>query len=128
MNQTETNFNNMDLIFIRNLTVTTIVGHYAREREARQRLEFNIELAIPGAAVFQSDKLADTVNYAAVADYIKQECDRHHFKLLERMADHLARGIVAEFRTPYVKLAVAKIGILAAAREVGVMVERRANA
>lgn len=118
----------MDLIFIRNLTVTTIVGHYAREREVRQRLEFNIELAIPGDAVFQSDKLADTVNYAAVADYIKQQCDQHHFKLLERMADHLARGIVAEFGTPYVKLAVAKIGILAAAREVGVMVERRANA
>ncbi len=115
----------MDLIFIRNLLVSTIVGHYPREREAAQTLEFNIELAIPGEAVFASDKLADTVNYAAVAEYVKRECDMHHFKLLERMADHLARGIMKEFQTPYVKLAVAKIGILAAARQVGVMVERR---
>lgn len=117
----------MDLIFIRNLAVTTIVGHYARERLAPQTLEFNIDLAIPGDAVFASDKLADTVNYAAVADYIKHECDTHHFKLLERMADHLARGIVERFGTPYVKLAVAKIGILPAARQVGIVVERRGS-
>lgn len=118
----------MDLIFIRNLAVTTIVGHYARERLAPQTLEFNVDLAIPGAAVFETDKLADTVNYAAVADYIKHECDTHHFKLLERMADHLARGIVTHFHTPYVKLSVAKLGILPAARQVGVVVERRAGA
>ena len=114
----------MDLIFIRNLAVSTIVGHYPREREAAQALEFNIEIAIPGAAVFSSDRLVDTVNYAAVADYVKRECDTHHFKLLERMADHLARGIIDEFRTPYVKLSVAKLGILPGARQVGVLVER----
>jgi dihydroneopterin aldolase len=114
----------MDLIFIRNLAVSTIVGHYPRERETAQRLEFNIDLGIPGDAVFASDRLADTVNYAAVADYIKRECDTHHFKLLERMADHLARGIIAEFSTPYVRLSVAKLGILPAARQVGIVVER----
>lgn len=116
----------MDLIFIRNLSVSTIVGHYARERVAAQTLEFNIDLAIPGDAVYASDRLADTVNYAAVADYVKRECDAHHFKLLERMADHLARGIMAQFGTPYIRLSVAKIGILSSARQVGVSVERRA--
>lgn len=114
----------MDLIFIRNLAVSTIVGHYPREREAAQRLEFNIDLAVPGPQVFASDKLADTVNYAAVADYIKRECDTHHFKLLERMADHLAKGIITEFGTPFVRLSVAKLGILPTAKQVGVIVER----
>jgi dihydroneopterin aldolase len=117
----------MDLIFIRNLSVSTIVGHYARERVAAQTLEFNIELAIPGDAVYASDRIADTVNYAAVAEYIKRECDAHHFKLLERMADHLARGIITQFGTPYVRLSVAKTGILALARQVGVSIERRAT-
>lgn len=114
----------MDLIFIRELRVTTIVGHYPREREVPQTIEFNLELAIPGVAVFESDKLADTINYAAVVDYIKRECDTHHFKLLERMADHLARGIIAEFRTPYIKLGVAKLGIISGVRQMGVQVER----
>lgn len=114
----------MDLIFIRALAVTTIVGHYPRERESAQTIEFNIDLAIPGTAVFASDKLADTINYAAVAEYVKHECDTHHFKLLERMADHLARGILERFNAPYVKLSVAKLGILPGARQVGVVVER----
>ena len=61
----------MDLIFIRGLAVTTIVGHYPRERESAQTIEFNIDLGIPGSTVYASDKLVDTINYAAVAEYVK---------------------------------------------------------
>jgi dihydroneopterin aldolase len=116
----------MDLIFIRDLKISTIVGHYPRERGNAQPLLFDIELAIPGDNVWDSDKLVDTVNYAAVAAYIQRECDTHRFKLLERMADHLARGLIGEFKTPYVKLSVAKLGIIKNIRQVGVRVERRA--
>jgi dihydroneopterin aldolase len=116
----------MDLIVIRWLRIETIVGHYPYEREAAQPLDFDLELAIPNTSVYQSDRLHDTINYAAVADYIRRECDAHHFRLLERMADHLARGIVTEFKTAYVKLTVVKLGILKGVRQVGVTVERRA--
>lgn len=116
----------MDLIVIRGLRIETIVGHYPYEREAPQPLDFDLELAIPSTPVYQSDRLHDTINYAAVAQYIRSECDVHHFRLLERMADHLARGILTEFKTPYVKLTVVKLGILKGVKQVGVMVERRA--
>lgn len=116
----------MDLIVIRGLRIETIVGHYPYEREAPQPLDFDLELAIPAAHVYQSDRLHDTINYAAVADYIRAECDQHHFRLLERMADHLARGIVTAFNTPFVKLTVVKLGILKGVKQVGVTVERRA--
>jgi dihydroneopterin aldolase len=117
----------MDLIFIRELRISTIVGDYRRERSNPQPLLFDIELAIPAATVYNTDKLVHTVNYAAVAAYVQKECDTHRFKLLERMADHLACGIITEFRTPYVKLAVAKLGIIKNIRQVGVRVERRAE-
>lgn len=126
MHQSEDNSSNMDTIFIRELRISTIVGHYPRERVAAQTIEFNIEIGVPpGGAVFTSDKLVDTINYAAVIDYVRAECDAHHFKLLERMADHLANGIVARFGASFVRLSVAKPGIIAAARQVGVTVERR---
>ena len=115
----------MDLIVIRGLRIETIVGHYPYEREAPQPLDFDLELAIPNTSVYQSDRLHDTINYAAVAEYIRSESDVHHFRLLERMADHLARGIVTQFNTPYVKLTVVKLGILKGVKQVGVMVERR---
>ncbi len=117
----------MDLIVIRGLRVDTIVGHYAYEREAAQPLDFDLDLAVPANAVYESDRLHDTINYAAVAEYIRRECDAHHFRLLERMADHLARGILAEFNTAYVKLSVVKLGILKGVKQVGVVVERRAG-
>jgi dihydroneopterin aldolase len=117
----------MDLIFIRELRISTIVGDYRRERSNPQPLLFDIELAIPAATVYNTDKLVHTVNYAAVAAYVQKECDTHRFKLLERMADHLACGIITEFKTPYVKLAVAKLGIIKNIRQVGVRVERRAE-
>lgn len=116
----------MDLIVIRGLRVETIVGHYPHEREAAQPLDFDVEMAIPNPSVYQSDRLHDTINYAAVADYIRRECDVQRFRLLERMADHLATGMLAEFKTAYVKLTVVKIGILKGIRHVGVVVERRA--
>ena len=116
----------MDLIVIRGLRVETIVGHYPYEREAPQPLDFDLELAIPHTSVYQSDRLHDTINYAAVADYVRRECDAHHFRLLERMADHLASGILTQFKTSYVKLSVVKLGILKGIRNVGVVVERRA--
>ncbi len=116
----------MDLIVIRGLRIEAIVGHYPYEREAPQPLDFDLELAIPNTSVYQSDRLHDTINYAAVAEYIRSESDVHHFRLLERMADHLARGILTQFKTPYVKLTVVKLGILKGVKQVGVMVERRA--
>ena len=117
----------MDLIVIRGLRVETIVGHYPYEREAPQPLDFDLDLAIPKDAAYGSDRLHDTINYAAVADYIRRECDVHHFRLLERMADHLARGILTVFGTVYVKLSVVKLGILKGVKQVGVVVERRAG-
>ena len=116
----------MDLIVVRGLRVETIVGHYPYEREAPQPLDFDLDLAIPENANYASDRLHDTINYAAVAQYIRRECDAHHFRLLERMADHLARGILAEFKTSYVKLSVVKLGILKGVKQVGVVVERHA--
>ena len=83
--------------------------------------------AIPRQEAFQSDRLHDTINYAAVADFIRRECDAHHFRLLERMADHLARAIITEFKTPYVKLEVVKLGILKGVKHVGVVVERSSS-
>jgi 7,8-dihydroneopterin aldolase/epimerase/oxygenase len=117
----------MDLIVIRGLRIDTIVGHYPYEREAPQPLEFDLQLAIPRQEAFQSDRLHDTINYAAVADFIRRECDAHHFRLLERMADHLARAIITEFKTPYVKLEVVKLGILKGVKHVGVVVERSSS-
>ena len=48
-----------------------------------------------------------------------------HFRLVETLAERIARLLLDDFRAPWVKISAAKIGILANAKFVGVTIERR---
>ena len=48
-----------------------------------------------------------------------------HFRLVETLADRIAMLLTKEFGAPWVKVSVAKIGILPNAKFVGVTIERR---
>ena len=47
-----------------------------------------------------------------------------HFGLLETLAEQIAERVMAEFRVPWLRLQLAKPGAVAAASEVGVIIER----
>ena len=118
----------MDIIFLRALRLEAMVGIYRRERTIRQTVEIDLDIALPDAAVFTSGKVADTIDYSVVARRIREELDANRFGLVENLAEHLARMVLAEFRSPWVRLSVAKIGILKEARSVGITIERTRKA
>ena len=70
----------------------------------------------------------DTVDYAAVADLIRQEAAAQRFQLLERMAHHLCQAIVTRFQAPWVRISIVKPGIVPGAQAVGVSYLFRAPA
>jgi dihydroneopterin aldolase len=117
----------MDAIVIRELRVEASIGIHRRERHATQTLSIDLEIGLPSGAVFASDKVADTIDYEQVALRIRGLAASGHFRLVETLADRIARLLLDEFRAPWAKVSVAKIGILANARYVGVTVERRAG-
>jgi dihydroneopterin aldolase len=55
------------------------------------------------------------------------DVERHtqRFRLLERLADHLCDCLTERYRSPAVRIKIAKTGVVAGARRVGVVVERR---
>jgi len=118
----------MDIIFLRALRVEAMVGIYRRERTIRQTVEIDLDIALPHTSVFASGKVADTIDYAVVTRRIREELDTHRFGLVENLAEHLARLILDEFHSPWVRLSVAKLGILKDARAVGVTIERKRSA
>ena len=71
-------------------------------------------------AAFLSDNFQDTVDYATVADLIRQEAAAQRFQLLERMAHHLCQAIVTRFQAPWVRISIVKPGIVPGAQAVGV--------
>ena len=115
----------MDTIFIREFRVEAWVGIYEWEKQRAQTLEMEIEIAIPGNEVGLTDIIHDTVNYGEVIERVRAELAERRFKLLEALAEHVCAIVVGEFKAPWVRLSVAKLGHVRNVRKVGVTLERR---
>ncbi len=115
----------MDAIQIRDLRVQALIGIHKRERHVAQTVSIDLDIGLPGAKVFQSDKVADTIDYEQVSIRIGALAASGHFKLVETLAERIARLLTEDFGAPWVKVSVAKIGILGNAKFVGVAIERK---
>jgi 7,8-dihydroneopterin aldolase/epimerase/oxygenase len=114
----------MNTIFIQDLRIETRIGVYEWEQHLAQPLLLNIEFEVPSAKPFTSDKLADTVNYAAIVQRLQALAADHPHKLLERFSDAVAEIVRGEFGAPWVKVSVAKLAPIPGVRQIGVTVER----
>ena len=115
----------MDAIILRDLRVDALIGIHRRERHVRQTLSIDLDIGIPGTTVFKSDKVADTIDYEQVALKIRELAASQHFRLVETLAERIAELLLKDMGAPWVKVSVAKIGILPNAKFVGVTIERK---
>jgi dihydroneopterin aldolase len=115
----------MDAILIRDLRVEALIGIHRRERHVKQTLSIDLDIGLPGTAVFASDKVSDTIDYEQVALRIRELAGAGHYRLVETFADRVAKLLVGDFGAPWVKVSASKIGILPNAKFVGVTIERR---
>ena len=114
----------MDIIFLREIRLEARIGIYKREKAITQMVEIDLELALPDERVFTSGKVTDTIDYAVVIDRIRGALLEQHYGLVENLAEHIAQIILKEFRAPWVRVSIAKIGAQPNARRVGVVIER----
>jgi len=114
----------MDIIFIRELTVETVIGIYDWEREIKQPVLFDIEMACDIARAAATDSVDDTLNYKAVSKRVIGFVENSEFQLVETLAERVAQLIMGEFDVPWVRLKVNKRGALRGATDVGVLIER----
>jgi dihydroneopterin aldolase len=115
----------MDAIVFRDLRVEALIGIHKRERHVAQTVSLDLDIGIPGTEVFRSDRVADTIDYEQVALKIRALAASGHFRLVETLAERIARLLLEDFGAPWVKVSAAKIGILANAKLAGVTIERR---
>ena len=118
----------MDRIFITALSVDAIIGIYDWEREVRQRVEIDLELAVDVSKAAQSDAIEDTLNYKSVAKRVLAFVQESRFRLVEALAGEIARILLAEFPIERVRVTVHKPGAVRHSRDVGVIIERSRNA
>ena len=113
----------MDFIFIEEMRVEAWVGIFERERAAPQTLELSLTFGVPDEAA-RDDDIAKTIRYDAVIERIRAELARRHFNLLETLGEYVIGLLLEEFGAPWVKISIAKIGIMKGVKRVGVQIER----
>ncbi|MDG4553273.1 MAG: dihydroneopterin aldolase [Candidatus Competibacter sp.] len=114
----------MDIIFIRELRIETLVGVYPWERQARRNLLLDLDLGADIRPAAASDRLADTLDYQAVAQRIAALAAASDFQLLETLAERIAELLLREFAAPWLRLTLRKPGVPPEAREAGIVIER----
>lgn len=114
----------MDIIFLHEFKVKTLIGIYPWERRVRQTIQIDLEIALPTSRACQTDNIEDALNYALIIERINEILSNKHFSLLEALAEHIAQTILTEFRSPWVKVSVAKLGIIRGVKKLGICIER----
>jgi dihydroneopterin aldolase len=116
-----------DRVFIEGLQIEALIGIYDWERRVRQPLVFDLEMAFDNRVPAASDDIADTLDYKAVSNRIRDIVSESGFGLVETLAECVARAVLAEFPVSHLRLRLSKPGAVRGARAVGVIIERSAG-
>jgi dihydroneopterin aldolase len=114
----------MDIVFIRGLRIETTIGIYDWEKEIRQPVVLDLEMASDVARGAASDRIEDALDYKAVSKRLKQFVSESRFELVETLAERCAGILREEFGVPWVRLTLNKVGAVTDSEGVGVVIER----
>ncbi len=114
----------MDIVYIRDLQIETIIGIYDWEREVRQTISLDLEMGADIRQAAASDDIQHTLNYKAVAKRLIAFVEDSQCLLVERLAEEIAAIVLGEFNVPWLKLRLSKPGALRGSKDVGIIIER----
>ena len=112
----------MDIVYIRDLRIETIIGIYDWEREVKQEVSFDLDMAADIRRAAQTDDIQYALNYKSIAKRIISFIQASEFLLVERMAEEVANIVLVEFSVPWLRLRVSKPGALRGSQEVGIII------
>jgi len=99
----------MDRVLISGLRVLGVHGVLPEEQTRAQPFEIHLELSVDLAGAGASDVLADTVDYAAVAEAAAAVVRDESHRLLERLATRIAEVCRADDRVVAIVVTVRKL-------------------
>ena len=117
----------MDKIFLRHLEVEAVIGIWEWERNIKQKVVVDLEMAADIRAASVTDKIDDTLNYKDIAKRVVSFVEDSQFQLVETLTERIAEIVVTEFSVPWVQVSVNKPGAIRGSRDVGVTIERNSD-
>jgi FolB domain-containing protein len=113
----------MDTIVIKDLGVLCRIGVPDEERAQPQRLLITVEMGGDFSRAGASDDIQHTINYFDVSRRAIALCQAQPYRLLEKLAEDIARVVLTEFGAQQAAVEIKKF-ILSEARYVSVRMTR----
>ena len=113
----------MDIIFINELRIETLIGIYDWERRVKQTVSLDLEMA----ADIRRAAASDHIDFQVVAKRLIEFVGASQFQLVETLAERIAAIVLDEFDVSWLRLRLHKPGALRGSRDVGVVIERGAR-
>lgn len=113
-----------DRVFIQDLRIETVIGIFGWEREIKQAVSLDLEMAFDIRQAAQSDAIEDTLDYKAVSKRLIHFVESSEFQLVETLAERCAAIVLEEFPVTWLRLKLSKPGAVRGSSAVGVIIER----
>lgn len=114
----------MDIIFVRDLRVETVIGVDEWERHVRQTVALDLEFGAGIQKAAATDAIEDTLNYHAIASRAREHVEQSQCRLVESLAEQVAELLMREFGIAWLRLTLTKPGAVRGSKGVGVTIER----
>lgn len=114
----------MDKVFINGLKTDAVIGVYDWERDIRQTLLLDLELAWDNKCPAAEDNLLLALDYDKLTRRLIEFVSGSSYGLLETLAEDIARIINREFKVTWLKLKLHKPDAIKEASSVGVEIVR----
>jgi dihydroneopterin aldolase len=114
----------MDIVYIRQLKIDTVIGIFDWEREIKQTVCLDLDMAVDITKAASLEDIDSTVSYKTVSDLLLEFVSKSEFLLVETMAEEIAKLIMSQFGISWIRLRVGKPGAIKEAGDVGVLIER----
>ncbi len=98
-----------DRIELRGLRAVGTHGALPEEQQRAQPFEVDLDVVADLRPAGASDRLADTVDYGALAHAVERVVTEERFQLLERLAERIAEEVRADERVDSVTVTVRKL-------------------
>jgi dihydroneopterin aldolase len=115
----------LDLVFIEGFCGQTVIGIHDNELHQPQPLVIDVCAGVPHVPACDTDCIADTIDYGALRQRLARLLSEHRVRLLEALAEQVARIAIDEFHAHWVRVRIAKPRKFEDTAAVGVMIERR---
>lgn len=95
-------------IEIDRLTACTTIGVYDFEKDIKQQLFISLVLGVDFSKAMKSDRIEDTLDYAAISDTIKQTLEAGQYQLIEHVLGVVELILVEQFKLSNYSIEISK--------------------